>query len=96
MPRCSRSQGLQRDDQRRVAHAQALCRRPRKDRDVAAEDRRAVAIKVLRHPNAWTRPTQQTCQGRAASFPRVPAQVLAVEREQVEAEEEDGPRAASA
>jgi len=40
--------------------------------------------------------TQQPRQGRDADFPRVPAQVLAVECEQVEAEEEDGARAASA
>ena len=69
---------------------------PRKDRDVVAKDRRAVAIKVLRQPNASTRLTQQPRQGRDADFPRVPAQLLAVEREGGEAVEEDGARAASA
>jgi hypothetical protein len=55
----------------------------------------AIAVEVLAQPDAWTCLAQQPRQGGAADFPRVSAQVL-FQREQVEAEEEDGARAASA
>jgi len=56
----------------------------RAQRAGVAEDGLTVAVEVLGQADAGTGFAQQPGQGRAPDFPWMPAQVLAVEREQVE------------
>jgi hypothetical protein len=51
------------------------------------EDSLAIAVEVLGKADAWAGLAQQAGQRRATDFPRTRAQILAVEREQVEGEQ---------
>jgi len=59
------------------------------------EDRLPVAVEVLGKADSWARLAQQPGQCSAADFPRVAAQVLAVELEQVKPVQEGGSGAAA-
>jgi hypothetical protein len=63
------------------------------ERAGVAEDRLAVAVEVLGKANAPACLTQQPGQRRAADFPWLAPQVVAVEFEQVEAVEKHSTRA---